>query len=279
MMKKITTILFVLSSVVMLSCSSDDDNGGGQKKEGGTGQIEIQAYTDATNYDVAFFARTDEISIDWGGGAKQDFSPDGEKLSFPFTYSTSALQEISVVAKNLTEWSNTFADTINYHSASYFKSVAFDNCNDLRVLNITHNPTLTDLDVSGCSSLITLMCSYNNQLATLNLSQNADLTTLFCSGNAFTYLDVSNNKKLKTLICSYNYGLIGIDVRENTDLVNVDFRNNRFNSTAINFILNSLPTRQLSDSASIYIYGNPGVSDTVIPVVKTIAESKGWRVY
>ena len=277
-MKKITTILFVLSSVVMLSCSSDDDNGGGQKKEVSTGQIEIQAYTNLMNYDVAFFARADEISIDWGGGAKQDFSPNGEKLSFPFTYSTTALQEISVVAKNLTEWSNTFADTINFHSASRFKSVAFDNCNDLRVLNISHNPTLTDLDVSGCESLVTLMCS-NNHLSTLNLSQNTELTTLFCSSNVFSYLDISNNKKLKTLICSYNYSLTGIDVSENTDLVNVDFRNNRFSSTAINAIFNNLPTRQLSDSASIYIYGNPGLADTVVPVNEAIAINKGWRVY
>jgi transcription elongation factor Elf1 len=272
-MKKFTTILFVLLSVVMFSCSNNDDNESDEPPKGsGTERIEIQAYTDVYDAEVSFSATAKTMAIDWGG-VKQEFTPNGEKTIFSFIYNTSKLQTITAIPEKLTGWSNT-ADTVNnYRSISNFKSIIFDNCYELKVLDMSNSSTLTNLDVSGCCSLVSLICSYN-QLTELDLSKNTELTTLLCNSNSLTSLDISKNTKLTTLVCSYNSNLASLDISENKLLKMIDCRNNKFDATALSHLLNSLPRRQKSDSASIYISGNPGLAHIII-IDKT---SNGWSI-
>lgn len=114
--------------------------------------------------------------------------------------------------------------------------------------------------------------------AKLDISNNTALTKLVCQGG-LTELDVSKNIALTHLECiGYNYynrGLTNLDVSNNTALTYLNISNNRFTTTALNALFESL-------------HNNPVPEEKVMRVSMdyenqyadlSIAEKKGWTVY
>ncbi len=143
-----------------------------------------------------------------------------------------------------------------------------------------NNNQLTSLDVSNNTVLMGLECS-ENQLISLNVSHNSTnlLTHLHCSDNQLTSLDISANTNLEVLDCSENQ-LTSLDVSNNTNLRRLWCYKNQFSTQAIDDIFCSLPSRNVSDNAKIYILqDNSGTDyDAVIASNKQNAMDKNWNV-
>ncbi len=171
-------------------------------------------------------------------------------------------------------------------------------CTNLTQLNCLNNQ-LSSLDVSGCTSLIQLTCSGNdlnnldvsdclnlssiscsdNQLSNLDVSQNVALISLYCHYNQLSNLDISQNVALKYLHCNYNQ-LNNLDVSQNTDLEILRCYDNPFNTEAVDVLFCSLPEREASDNAKIYIL-NDNTDDNYAEVIasnKQNAIDKNWNV-
>jgi len=63
-------------------------------------------------------------------------------------------------------------------------------------------------------------------------------------------------------------------VSKNTKLVSLACLYNKLTAAELNTMFNGLPTRSVSDNATVYIYGNPGTATCN----KKTATDKGWSV-
>ncbi len=162
------------------------------------------------------------------------------------------------------------------------------------------NNSLSSLDVSGCTALTLLWC-YKNNLGSLNVSNNTALKDLVCSSNNLSSLDVSQNTALIWLDCSnnslssldvsHNTALTGLNCGENnlssldvshcTDLTRLICYSNPFSTDAVDALFCSLPDREVSDSAKVYILNNTDDANyaNVIASNKQNALDKNWKVW
>ena len=106
---------------------------------------------------------------------------------------------------------------------TYIQSVKVNE--NIRVLEIQNNPSLSNLDVSGCRKLEKLM-SFDTALNNLELNQCTSLEYLECSENNLTTLDISACTKLITLGCSGN-NLTSLDISPCTKLSSLYCQNNK----------------------------------------------------
>jgi outer membrane lipoprotein-sorting protein len=146
-----------------------------------------------TGNKVTFAATAQNMVVDWGDGATNEYVNVDAWISY--TYQNNASHTVQIQAKKL----------------SYF------NCNDQH---------LTALDVSGCTKLTQLVCYWNQQLTALDVSHNTKLTYLSCGSNRLTTLNVSNNTELTYLHCSQNQ-LAALDVSRNTELTTLECYTNQ----------------------------------------------------
>ena len=79
--------------------------------------------------------------------------------------------------------------------------------NDLRSLDVSHNPNLKRLDYW-----------HNEKLGNVDVSNLRGLQYLNCAWTKLTSLDVTNNPELVELVCSYNKGLKTLDLSKNPKL-------------------------------------------------------------
>ena len=146
----------------------------------------------------------------------------------------------------------------------------------LTVFDCSRN-SLTSLDVSENTALTKLFCN-GTQLTNLDMSKNTLLTELYCVGdwgtdNRLINLDVSKNIKLTRLVCIDNK-ITSLDVSKSTMLEELMCHNNNLSGDALNNLFKTLHNNTVSEKR-ITIYNNPGSEECN----RSIAESKGWKVY
>jgi hypothetical protein len=131
---------------------------------------------------------------------------------------------------------NADADTevIIYGLVTRFRSFATYPHNTIKLLDVSKNTALTNLDCNGCTGLTSLDLSKNTALTyldcsdctgltSLDLSKNTALTTLYFSGcTNLTSLDVSKNTALTTLYCNDCTGLLSLNIRNTAMLENLN---------------------------------------------------------
>jgi len=245
-MKKIT-ILFALVVAVFTSCKSNDPNTDpNSSNDLTTGQIEFKAYPYGNI--VEFYLQTKKVTIDWGDGFVDEFSPNDVKTGFTHEYAIQRSQNIKVNTDGMTYFSDS-PDIISH--STYSQELRFGNCSNLLVIRCS-GTDFTVLDVSKCTAL----------------------RELYCTGTQITVLDVSKCTVLEYLDCRSEYWegkLTSLDVSKCTALTRLNCVGNQLSASALNSLFNGLPT---GNGAAIYCGHNPGY-DTCD---KTIAEKKGWFV-
>ena len=116
-----------------------------------------------------------------------------------------------------------------------------------------------------------LNCSFN-QLEELDVSQNILLTTLYCDYNQLTELDVSKNTRLADLRCASNQ-LTALDLSACTNLTNLYFYMNQIYGSAMDAIIEDLPTVTSGEMWVIYYKNEQNVmTKAQVATVK----AKGW---
>lgn len=115
-----------------------------------------------------------------------------------------------------------------------------------------------------------------NKISGIDISNNNALTYLDCSANSLNSIDVSQNSALATL-WYYNSLTASFKVNPNGALTEIRCHGNSLDDCALDSLFNSLPERQISDNAIVYIKDdnatNPGVDGCRIP----IANNKNWK--
>lgn len=135
--------------------------------------------------------------------------------------------------------------------------------------------SLTSLNVTKCTALVNLDCE-GNRLTALDITNNAALTDLACGENLLTSLNVSKNINLEYFDCSNNQ-LTSLDVSSNNDLSDFVCYKNKINGSAMDALIESLPTVN-SDFVPI----SPFDSDEQNVITKSqvaAARQKGWKTW
>ena len=134
---------------------------------------------------------------------------------------------------------------------------------------------LTSLDVSRNTALTYLGCN-NNQLTSLDVSKNTALTSLNCGSNQLTSLDVSKNTALEQLQC-YENQLTTLNLSNNTALTRIYCYQNQIRGTAMDALLQSLPTvtNQWGGELNVVYYRDEGNGMTTTQV--EAAKVKNWK--
>ena len=136
------------------------------------------------------------------------------------------------------------------------------------------NNSLTSLDVSANAALTELYC-HNNKLESLDVSALTELTQLRCYSNWLTSLDVTMNKKLVSLQC-YANGLTSLKVSpENTALKTLYIYQNNIIVTAMDDLVNNLPTMPDNDG-KFEVCSNSGEGNSISTDQVAVAKAKGW---
>jgi Leucine-rich repeat (LRR) protein len=121
---------------------------------------------------ITFEATAQQIVVDWGDGATNEYVNVGVDYPISHRYQNNAEYTVQIQAAGLSRF----------------------DC---------YGQRLTALYVSGCPELKSLYCSWN-QLTELDVSRNTKLTALRCDNNPLPALDVSYNTKLTYLKCDRN---------------------------------------------------------------------------
>ncbi len=160
--------------------------------------------------------------------------------------------------------------------------------NNVTGVDLSHNTALTmlncyyndieSLDVSGCTALTELYCAHN-KIESLDVSGCTALTTLSCGNNRIESLDVSGCTALTTLSCGNNR-IESLNVSACTALTELDCYGNPLNTAAVDALFCSLPNREASDYATIYILDDENDDNyaDVLASNKQNAIDKNWRL-
>ena len=136
---------------------------------------------------------------------------------------------ITIEQSPYTNLSLSFANTkvlqFGCFNNQFMQSIDVNKTDQLAIIRIDNNPSLTELNVSQISELEILYC-INNKLTGLDVSKNPMLKVLDCSQNMITELDVTNNLQLSLLSCSFNQ-IGSLNLSENTLLQFLNCHNNK----------------------------------------------------
>ncbi|MDR2651279.1 MAG: leucine-rich repeat domain-containing protein [Prevotellaceae bacterium] len=292
-MKK-NIFLALLSAVVLIvasiSCSKDDNPDGDNGLK--TGQVVMKVNPELSGQKnlVSFGIQAKEVTIDWGDGTVEIFTPNGDEQEYQHEYADVNLKEITLNTENLTEL---YVGHDFYANKGNYRELTFGSCPDLTELYCWHE-YITSIDISKCTALQTLWLNGNqltsldvskctelkeleiddNQLTSLDVSKCTDLQTLWIVQNQLTGLDVSKCPDLEVILCDNNQ-LTSLDVSKCTYIHYLDVANNKLTASALNNLFGTLPIKASGNHANIYIKNNPGTDECD----KSIAENKGWDVY
>ncbi len=129
--------------------------------------------------------------------------------------------------------------------------------------------------------LFGLDCGNNGtKLTGLDANQNTELTKLYCYGNQISSLDISQNTNLEVFACDNNQ-ISSLDFSQNAKLKFVRCYNNPLATRAIDEIFCSLPNRETTDNAILYIANNAddaNHSDLLVTNSQN-AITKNWNVW
>lgn len=161
------------------------------------------------------------------------------------------------------------------------------------------NPNLTKIDVTGCPKLTKFYCN-ECALTSIDVSQNPELFNLICYDNKLNDIDVSHNTKLNWLDCGTN-NIKAIDLSKNSTLESLYCSKNHIKDlnftpcpkikeilcseneiagTSMDNMIKTLPTREPSDEAVIYIIEIPSDIEKNVCTKKQVKalKDKHWTV-
>ena len=253
-MKKILLLLTV--TLFMLSCS--DDNPTENDNTNKQGQVEMKVYPNNENK-ISFHATVTKVTIDWGDGSIEKFTPHGLHGEFSHEYRTQNLYTIKVVA-----------DELVYYAigTGTYNELRFGDCPYLQGIGDCSGKGLKVLSIKSTQTMSYLNCD-NNLLTSLDLGECAFLSRINCKSNQLTSLDVSKCPNLSQLECDYNQ-LTSLIVN-NPELSFLTCRSNQLTATALNNLFEALPAGSPS-SRFIYFFENPGAAGCD----RNIFMNKGW---
>ncbi len=258
-------------------------------------RLDLRAAASNTPVRIVSGSNTQDITVGTSWTGVQNYTSDGTTMTVYGDITGFICRYNGANVTSLDVSHNTTLTSL-YCTENQLSSLDVSGCTDLIALHCDWN-NLSSLDVSGCTALTTLYCSSNkltsldvssntaltklycssNKLTSLDVSSNTALTELYCYNNQLTSLDVSNNTALTELYCSSNK-LTSLDVSSNRSLIELFCYGNNMDACALDALFRSLPQRQTSDNAKVYIkngsYTNPGAGGCRTP----IANAKNWKV-
>ncbi len=191
-----------------------------------------------------------------------------------------------VALREINCWNNQLS-TLDVSKNIALKSISAGN-NLIDSLNISQNINLetldcwnnqiNDLDVSKNTALKNLACSYN-QIRRLYLGKNTALKNLACNHNELRNLDLCQNTKLEYLRCNNNQ-LNSLDVNKNVKLKRIICYENLFTTHAIDTLFCTLPNKNDTDQAVLYLLNNTEDSTHTNAIASNAqnARDKTWAV-
>ncbi|MDR2087496.1 MAG: hypothetical protein LBP72_10055 [Dysgonamonadaceae bacterium] len=203
-------------SLMLFSCEKGDEENLKQ------GRIEYKTYPYEEDIWLEIVAQ--ELTIDWGDGTIEHFSPLGEPQQLNHHYDVWSLKTIQISVDGMTYFRRQLVDGWDIQSAEKrFDELRFIHCSELQeihcpfmglvVLEIDKAESLTTLDctfnklvqlnLNGCPSLANLYCM-NNHLINLNIDQCTVLKNLWCINNQLTALELNASETLTMLMCGNN---------------------------------------------------------------------------
>ena len=239
-MKSIKIILIGMLCTFLVTCNkNEDDDSGGSNNGLKSGQIEIKADPDKDNK-ISFYATAKKITIDWGDGKVDEFTPNGIKREFVHEYPNQNSQNVSFATESITDFSC---------GKGTFRELRFGKCTELEEINCS-NQQLTVLDVRGALKLKYLYCELN-LLTELNIKNAvASLEVLSCTGNSLKTLDVSGASKLKSLNYDGYYNLVKLEELNVKGCTALTYLECRFNQ------ITQLDVSKNTALTSLYCSGN-----------------------
>jgi Leucine-rich repeat (LRR) protein len=261
----------------------------GDDELSGTYQAELKAYPE--NGQISFRATAQTVTVNWGDGSKDSFTPGGVEQEYTHSYDNQNFRTVSVRATGLSHFGcykySTTSQTrgvvheLRFSEASQLTEITCNSqkltvldvseCNALSRLDCSGN-LITELNLQNCTKLTELVC-YNNQLTAIDLTKCTQLQRVACPGNQLTGLNVSGLRQLTGLVCSYN-SLSELNISNCASLTALDCNSNRMAAAALNAVYSSLPNRNASDNALLTATGNPGYASSN----RAAATAKGWTM-
>jgi len=256
-MKTTKIILIGMLCTFLVACNTDDDdnNGSGGSNNGlKTGQVEIKAdmeYINQPENIFSFYATAKKISIDWGDGTVEEFTPNGAENKFQHKYSYNIKPTVTIETESLTNLSFVGKSVGDWLWGTVME-LRFGKCTELKEVYINNYTSVLDI---------------RNALASLEKLK----VNRMMGGFRLLSLDVSGASKLRLLDCK-GAGLKELNIKGCTSLTELDCSHNQLSTTVLNKIFNDLPTVK---SGEIYVNNNLELN-IYSSCDWYIARNKGW---
>lgn len=133
------------------------------------------------------------------------------------------------------------------------------------------NMQLTELDLSGCPNLEYLNCSQSSQMTSVTLGEKPKLIEFYCNNNAHTSLDISGCPALQWFFC-FGCALTEVDITQNPELRVMKVGQQQLDGTPLILTLKVLPEQKVQWENNWKNYTeNAGVN----PVVQDLGTTEG----
>lgn len=190
------------------------------------------------------------------------------------------LKTLAVKGNKLSELDLTKSESLTYLDCSKNQLKQIDLSHQYQLKNLyCYDNQLESLDLTEQKKLIELSCG-SNRLTSLDLSHLTMLDALSCYGNKLESIDLQYNEELQSIVIGNNL-LKDLALDKNEFLTFVDCFGNEITGNAMAALMMSLPQRNPTDEASIYIIDGTADAEgnVCLPSDVTIAKGKNWTVY
>jgi len=213
------TIGFALLAESIIISGCNNDNGNRLK----TGEIKIKVKPDERNR-VVLYVAAKEITIYWGDGKVEEFSPNGTGENYLHVFPDQNLQTVTLVTDSMTSVSSILRIPPGFGNMGAFHELQLGKCVELKDIHFS-NQHLTILDIENAVASLELLYCSKNHLTSLDVGSASKLTILDCTENQLTKLNLSKYKALRDLYCALNQ-LAELDLSRCAALRNLICRGN-----------------------------------------------------
>lgn len=239
--------------------------------------LDVQNNSQLEKLDVSHNAKLTYLSCSAVKITELDLSGNPELVEVHCIMTQAERIELGDITKieNLNIWNN------------YLTEIDLSHLSALKDLNVAGNE-LTSLDVSSNTALRTLNFSMMSSVETVDLSMCGELEELYAYECGLKNVDFMKNlpnpDKLKILMVNKNPELSEMDLTGFTGLVTIHCYECAIAGDAMTALVESLPEREESDQAKIYIINTsffPGVveANEITDEQVEIAKAKNWQPY
>lgn len=239
--------------------------------------LDVQNNSQLEKLDVSHNAKLTYLSCSAVKITELDLSGNPELVEVHCIMTQAERIELGDITKieNLNIWNN------------YLTEIDLSHLSALKDLNVAGNE-LTSLDVSSNTALRTLNFSMMSSVGTVDLSMCGELEELYAYECGLKNVDFMKNlpnpDKLKILMVNKNPELSEMDLTGFTGLVTIHCYECAIAGDAMTALVESLPEREESDQAKIYIINTsffPGVveANEITDEQVEIAKAKNWQPY